>query len=223
MIIVRPCSNAASTGPRAFTRGLLSRPRKSSASAPLQRGRALSRADWRPTLSHIPDRLPLQRGRALSRADCLICGFSRVFARSFNGAARFHARIGRRDIQLAHGTDASTGPRTFTRGLPRTEPTSATISLASTGPRAFTRGLPRRISRRSTARSRFNGAARFHARIAAVASCTSGNDPCFNGAARFHARIGRPRPLSAYRAKRFNGAARFHARIAKPWRSERPR
>ncbi len=158
----------ASTGPRAFTRGSPKQPRSKRERRGLQRGRALSRADRRSRT-----RRPLRKP-------------------SFNGAARFHARIERTTQAQQQAQQASTGPRAFTRGSPQVRGAYKTPAwLASTGPRAFTRGSdglrravlgvdhastgPRAFTRgstssRSSSRSRtsFNGAARFHARIARV-------------------------------------------------------
>ncbi len=107
----------ASTGPRAFTRG------SDNATPP----KFLLRA--------------LQRGRALSRADRNAPGWVCSPMRSFNGAARFHARIGpERLIAGVRDPLASTGPRAFTRGSTNLYEAGQNYSLASTGPRAFTRG-----------------------------------------------------------------------------------
>ncbi len=130
----------ASTGPRAFTRG----------SDPIS---------WR-----VPRKKQLQRGRALSRADRAVPSARALSGRSFNGAARFHARIGAYRKLVPRRGVASTGPRAFTRGsggtsgpvnplnvlqrgraLSRADRrrhrwASAVRDNASTGPRAFTRG-----------------------------------------------------------------------------------
>ncbi len=85
----------------------------------LQRGRALSRADW-PTVEGEREAWEsLQRGRALSRADCAGLCSSAGSCSGFNGAARFHARIAEPPPESPNPRTASTGPRAFTRGLCR--------------------------------------------------------------------------------------------------------
>ncbi len=134
----------------------------------------------------------LQRGRALSRADRSWKRSTITPSGRFNGAARFHARIGCRAYRIRGRQCASTGPRAFTRG--------------SLGPFP----LPFRYG------PGFNGAARFHARIGRSAGAMP--HPAFrgfNGAARFHARIVAATGTGGFGRPCFNGAARFHARIVR--------
>ncbi len=109
----------------------------------LQRGRALhariARELERPPFT---DTVASTGPRAFTRGLECVEGVHPPDDASFNGAARFHARIELDAVSL----------------LQRLE-------RASTGPRAFTRGLNILRSSFLTINRSFNGAARFHARI----------------------------------------------------------
>ncbi len=156
----------ASTGPRAFTRGL----RRITAAASIPHtGRFNGAARFHARIAAKP--------------------FSpQTSIQSFNGAARFHARIvsGRRDMPVAE-IGFNGAARFHARIEPAPQASRGSRRNASTGPRAFTRGLrqpPR--GGRSDLPLCFNGAARFHARIAG-----SGKSYC-----RAHCSLQRGRALS---------------------------
>ena len=140
-----------------------SSPQKQSKGAPLQRGRALARAEMPSRIANAPPPGRLQRGRALARAEMPTPSRSSNVRSRFNGAAHLRARRWR-----SRGADrkrrfASTGPRTCARG------DDASVSgIMTTDPLQRGRALARaeitrvRSMRRGT--SCFNGAAHLRAR-----------------------------------------------------------
>src|SRR5258708_1175810 len=94
----------------------------------------------------------------------LVKPLTRRSLRSFNGAARSHARkFKQRNGPTATGKEASMEPRALTRGNELIPTRAKSIYRASMEPRALTRGNMRRLRFRLELTQSFNGAARSHA------------------------------------------------------------
>ena len=157
----------ASTGPRSFERGdFANRNPPNRTLRLLQRGRALSSAEMRPSCwPRQPSRSQLQRGRALSSAE--MAGqpsLARPPIMLQRGRALSSAEMCLACPTRSLPTFASTGPRSFERGDLQGHRADDGVPDASTGPRSFERGDMAARIRGKRMRGRFNGAALFRAR-----------------------------------------------------------
>ncbi len=164
-------STHASTGPRAFTRGLMratipdADPKGFNGAARFHARIVVREATAGFASVGFNGAARFHARIALGRPDAALPRYGAALG-CFNGAARFHARIAalsgrllvdyyklqrgralsRADCsgiirELACLRNASTGPRAFTRGLHTSRVPGRSRKWASTGPRAFTRGL----------------------------------------------------------------------------------
>ncbi len=155
----------ASTGPRSFERGI-------------EFGNVIERSHYRRFngaalfRARNSGRFPLHalerpsfNGAALFRArNCVFRTKYPRFPARFNGAALFRARNSRGTQPAKQPPAASTGPRSFERGIISIIFSPLGHKMASTGPRSFERGIRHNIPIARATQLCFNGAALFRAR-----------------------------------------------------------
>ena len=148
--------NPASTGPRSFERGIFRTDRRGTLTIARFNGAALFRTrNSLPRLQDHQKRERLQRGRALSNAE-LHVRLSRSLRAGWlqRGRALSNAELRKAGGLHLPNLPASTGPRSFERGIHEGAAPRPRSRVASTGPRSFERGISgttmASTSRRST-------------------------------------------------------------------------